>query len=72
MPFGNKIYLFSTISVLLRETTNPKDLRRLEEGGERSLMDVDLAVVDELHQGVEIRPGDVLEYYHRVLTRGRL
>ena len=54
---------------LLRESGHPEDLGGFQEATERALMDVHFAVVDELHQGVQIAKCYILQYYHRVLAR---
>lgn len=65
-------YLFAVVTVLLGETADSEDFCCLEKGRQRALMHVNLAVVDELDEGMQIGPGNILQDYHRVFTRSRL
>jgi hypothetical protein len=61
--------LFAIVAVLLGESANPEHFRRLEKRREGALVHVDFAVVDELDQGVQVRPRNILQDYHRVFAR---
>ncbi len=55
--------------MVVRQTLDAQCLRRLEKGGEVLLVDGDLAVVDELHDALQVREGHVAEDDHGVLPR---
>lgn len=58
--------------LIVREAGDAQHLGCLEEGGEAPLVHVHLAVVDELHQRVQVRERHVLQDYHGVLAWRRL
>lgn len=62
-------YRFSVVSMLLCKSANSQDLCCFKERRQRSLMNVDFAVVYKFNEGVQICPGHILQYYHRVFAR---
>lgn len=67
---GPNSYLISIVDVLLCEAADPQHLSSFEKRRQRSLVHVDLAMIDEFDKRVQISPGYVLKDYHRVLTWG--
>lgn len=65
-------YLITAIAVLLCETADSENFRRFEKRRQGALVHVNFSVVDELHQGVEVCPRDILQDYHRVFAGSRL
>lgn len=61
-------YIVSFLSLLLRQSRDAKNFGGLQERTQRSLMDVHLAVIDELDEGVQIGESDVLQHDHGVLA----
>lgn len=61
-------YIVSFLSLLLRQSRNAKNFGCLQERTQRSLMDVHLAVIDELDEGMQIGESDILQYDHGVLA----
>lgn len=65
-------YLITAIAVLLCESADSENFRRFEKRRQGALVHVNFSVVDELHQGVEVCPRDILQDYHRVFAGSRL
>lgn len=61
-------YIVSFLSLLLRQSRNAKNFGCLQERTQRSLMNVHLAVIDELDEGMQIGKRDILQYDHGVLA----
>lgn len=56
------------LCLLLRESRDAQHFGGLKEGLQGLLVHVDLAVVDELHQGVQVHEVDILQQYDRVFA----